>query len=149
MIAVLSSLIVLQSTPAFAQEIAQGGDVSIIQDNGVNYRVHVFNSDDTLTINTPTDLEYLIVGGGGSGGSAGPYGGGGGGGAGGMLTGSLTNQADGTYNIVVGEGGASISSPHTPGNQGADSSAFGFTAFGGGRGGSGNNGGATNGGSGG
>ena len=134
---------------AQAQQIAVGGDESIIVDNGVTYRVHVFESDGTLTLNTPIDLEYLIVGGGGSGGSAGPYGGGGGGGAGGMLTGTLTNQTADSYSITVGQGGADIVDNHTPGNEGGDSSAFGLTAVGGGRGGSGNQGGATDGGSGG
>jgi hypothetical protein len=79
-------------------------------------------------------VEYLIVAGGGSGGS---YVGGGGGG-GGVLQGSVAIGQQ-SYTITVGDGGASAGSisvaQNIQGNNGGNSSAFGFTAIGGGGGG--------------
>jgi hypothetical protein len=81
-----------------------------------------------------TEVEYLIVAGGGSGGS---YVGGGGGG-GGVLQGSFVVGQQ-SYTITVGAGGASAGSisvaQNIQGNNGGNSSAFGFTAVGGGGGG--------------
>jgi len=81
-----------------------------------------------------TAVEYLIVAGGGSGGS---YVGGGGGG-GGVLQGSV-DIGQQSYTITVGAGGASAGSTSVKqsiqGNNGGNSSAFGFTALGGGGGG--------------
>jgi hypothetical protein len=79
-------------------------------------------------------VEYLIVAGGGSGGS---YVGGGGGG-GGVLQGSFVVGQQ-SYTITVGAGGVSVGSTiaqqSIQGNNGGNSSAFGFTAIGGGGGG--------------
>lgn len=98
------------------------------------YRVHTFTTTGTLTVaGDRSNIQYLLVGGGGGGGSsesntsAGD--GGGGGGAGGMLVGSISTLASGEYNVVVGAGGAGMTS-------GGDTSFNNIVAFGGGRGGS-------------
>jgi hypothetical protein len=75
------------------------------------------------------NCEILVVGGGGSGGSG--YGGGGGGGAGGLVHGFY--DMGGSYDVVIGDGGASASSAQ--GNNGEDSSLGLVTAVGGGGGG--------------
>ena len=81
---------------------ATGG--TVIEDG--NYQIHVFTSNDTLTIGPggPYDVDYLVVAGGGSGGSGGGPGGGGGG-AGGLLTGSSLTLNVGNHSITVGDGG--------------------------------------------
>ncbi len=77
-------------------------------------------------------LEILIVGGGGSGGGSNV---GGGGGAGGLIHKTDISVVEGqSYSIIVGAGGAESSSI---GNDGEDSSGFGYTAKGGGGGGGG------------
>jgi len=76
------------------------------------------------------NVEVLVVAGGGSGGIE--FGGGGGGG--GIIYKSGEVVAAGDYPIVVGAGGASVSS-RIQGNSGNNSTAFGNTAFGGGGGG--------------
>lgn len=84
-------------------------------------------------------IEYLIVAGGGSGGSGtgGGQQGNGGGGAGGLLSGTyILTPGSLPETITVGLGGASVSGASF-GINGANSSAFGFTAIGGG-GGAGN-----------
>lgn len=74
---------------------------------------------------------YLIVAGGGSG----AIGVGSGGGAGGLLSGTATLSFGTNYAVVVGAGGASVtSSSPTDGNSGSNSTALGLTAIGGGRG---------------
>lgn len=78
---------------------------------------------------------YEIVGGGASGGLPGSgQGPGGGGGAGGKRTGVFSVTPGTIYTIVVGRGGAAISSPG-PGNPGENSSFDTIVAEGGGRGG--------------
>lgn len=62
------------------------------------YKVHVFTSSGTFTIDRQTSIDYLVVAGGGGGGD-------GGGGAGGLLTGTLT-LSSGTHTVVIGAGGA-------------------------------------------
>jgi hypothetical protein len=101
-------------------------------DQGRTWRAHQFTTVGTNTLNiiNPGDgyLEYLIVAGGGSGGSRHA----GGGGGGGVLVGSTT-VSSGPYTIVVGAGGAGPVG-NVIGNNGSNSTAFGFTAIGGGRG---------------
>lgn len=75
-------------------------------------------------------VNYLIVAGGG-GGSAG------GGGAGGLLSNTVSVSPGNSYPIIVGSGGAGNGSSSVNANNGANSSAFGFTAIGGGGGGNG------------
>jgi hypothetical protein len=82
------------------------------------------------------NVSYLIVAGGGGGS-------GGGGGAGGLLANVTTVNPGTNYTVVVGSGGGGTGGS-TNGTNGANSTAFGFTAIGGGGGG---NGGAANSGS--
>ena len=98
------------------------------------YRIHTFTTvgNSTFTISSSessTTIEYLIVGGGGAGGDDI----GGGGGAGGLLTGT-TSISNGSFTIVVGDGGASTQGTENTGRglDGNNSSAFGFTALKGG-----------------
>ena len=74
-------------------------------------------------------IEVLIVAGGGSGGVDN----GGGGGGGGVISTALNISVSTAYSIVVGAGGAARlgSSDDGPGNNGANSTAFGYTAIGG------------------
>ena len=100
--------------------------------DGSNYRVHVFTStgNNSFVVNTPGEIEYLIVAGGASGGH-------GGGGAGGLLRG-ITEVTPQTYTITVGAGGAArpvgTRGQAEEGINGDNSVAFGLTAIGGGRG---------------
>lgn len=77
-------------------------------------------------------IEALIVAGGGSGGVDN----GGGGGGGGVILTGLNISVNTAYSIVVGAGGAARlgTSDDGPGNNGANSTAFGYTAIGGGGG---------------
>jgi uncharacterized repeat protein (TIGR01451 family) len=119
------------------------------------FRVHVFEQNGTFTLDRTRDIDYLIVGGGGGGGAIA----GGGGGAGGLRQGTQTNQAAGSYPVIVGLGGAGDNRTSTPdapvdgGGNGNPSSVFGVEAAGGGGGGTFNfdsfNGAGRNGGSGG
>jgi hypothetical protein len=74
-------------------------------------------------------IEALIVAGGGSGGVDN----GGGGGGGGVISTALIISVNTAYSIVVGAGGAARlgSSDDGPGNNGGNSTAFGYTAIGG------------------
>jgi hypothetical protein len=132
------------TTPELNQIIAAGGLVEDVDIDGVNYRVHTFNSSGNfvvLSAGSAPDLEYLIVAGGGGGGANG----GAGGGAGGVLHnigGTPYVVSEETYPIVVGSGGINstgggLTSTYTAGSNGTNSVAFGVTAFGGGLGGNG------------
>lgn len=118
---------------------ATGGDsTNDITVNGESYKVHLFTTTGTGTLNVAQggEVEYLIVAGGGGGGGRH----GGGGGAGGVLYGKTYLDA-GSYSITVGAGGTRGSDTVTgptgdaalPEN-GGDSHAFGLLAFGGGGG---------------
>ena len=106
---------------------AAGGDTVFSSDT---HKIHTFQNGGTFTMYTSGSIEYLIVAGGGAGATTD----GGGGGAGGVLTGSQTLSA-GSYTIVVGGGGSFVNVNDRAGNNGTNSSAFGFTAIGGGGGG--------------
>jgi hypothetical protein len=101
-----------------------------INDNGL-----VFCLDAASKKTYPTDgldVEYLVVAGGGGGGSRDS----GAGGAGGLLTGAgNVTIATGTYNVVVGAGGAAGVGNGSGAGNGSDSSFLGTTSTGGGRGG--------------
>jgi len=82
-------------------------------------------------------INYLIVAGGGGGGLSSPNYSGGGGGAGGLISGTGINVTPGTqYSVVVGAG-AAIQASNSFGNNGSNSTAFGYVALGGGGGGGG------------
>lgn len=149
--------ILLGNYPPKVYADASGGNLVVAS----GYKTHTFSSVGTSTFQVTVAgyFEFLIVAGGGGGGNGINYCGGGG--AGGVLyygaessgssngtpkqpNGSPQWLAVGTYNIVVGAGGAVATN-------GGNSSAFGYTAIGGGAGSSsyataGNNGGSGGGG---
>lgn len=108
-------------------------------DNGVTYAVWVYETPGTFVFTPPagvTSVDYLLVGGGGGGagqGNSTGYFNPGGGGAGGVLQATYT-LSNAPYTILVGAGGLG-SADTGPGANGANSTAFGFTALGGGGGG--------------
>jgi hypothetical protein len=110
------------------QVVATGGEYNYISSG---HSLHVFKTSGTFTVTDGGILEYLIIGGGGGGGSDM----GGGGGAGGYLAGSMTLAA-GTYDIVVGAGGAGAPAGigQVRGYNGENTVAIGLTAIGGGGG---------------
>jgi hypothetical protein len=77
-----------------------------------------------------TICDILIVGGGGGGGASI----GSGGGAGGLISATSISISAGSYNIIVGKGGACAVNYLARGANGNNSSAFGYTAYGGGGG---------------
>lgn len=147
---------------AFEPIIATGGAEYSISIDGVEWRVHSFTSNGSLSVSSTGSLgtvDYLVVAGGGGGGG---YYSGGGGGAGGLLT-SISGEVSGggvlpgqmseitniDYLVTVGLGGAGGTGDSSASGQNGQNSSFnGLTAIGGGGGGSGGLSGA-NGGSGG
>ena len=118
-----------QPTFSFTAMDASGGNATYT--NG-DYKIHVFTSPGTFTVNTvgtTGDVEYVIVAGGGGGGCNH----GGAGGAGGFFTGVSTLTAQG-YPISVGSGGAGATTDGTSGSVGGPSSFNSITAQGGGAG---------------
>ena len=85
---------------AHAQTLATGGTITRYRENTTNFIAHAFTSSDTLTVNTGTDVEYVLVAGGGGGGGGWE---GAGGGAGGVLIGRA-NLSAAEYTITVGAG---------------------------------------------
>jgi hypothetical protein len=84
-------------------------------------------------VGDPYTFDVLIVAGGGSGG----YQFGGGGGGGGVIATNVTLVPNVTYSIIIGAGASPSAGPSTNGQyNGANTTAFGFTAVGGGQGGS-------------
>jgi hypothetical protein len=136
------------------QAYANGGTVTTITQNGVNYRVHTFTSSGTLSVTQSGSVEVLVVAGGGGGGNNHA----GGGGAGGLIFDNsyyvINNQS---ITVTIGAGGTSPILNYSPVTNG-NNSVFGtLTAIGGGGGGSrndsnnnspGNNGGSGGGGGG-
>ncbi len=107
--------------------VASGGTGTTFGD----YTVRKFIANDTLTVTSPGNIDYLVVGGGGSGGGGDANGGGGGGGGGGgVVYQTGQNITIGSHAVTVGVGGTSGYWGVTGGN-----SVFqGFTALGGGGG---------------
>jgi hypothetical protein len=110
-----------------------GGTTSIQNIDGTDYVIHEFTASDTLTVNTATTVDVLVVGGGGGGGgSDGANQQTGGGGGGGQVNYQASQSlADGSYTIIVGSGGGGGGSSSDAGAYGGTSSAAGFTAIGG------------------
>jgi hypothetical protein len=112
--------------------VATGGTITF----SGNFKIHSFTTtgNTTFTITAPyiIQLQVLVVGGGGSGGASND---GGGGGAGGVIN-TTINISNGSYTIVVGDGGQGLlyNAYNLDGNDGANSSAFGYLGFGGGGG---------------
>lgn len=102
-----------------------GGVTSSYTSGTYSYMVHTFLSDDTVEVIGTGDIDYLMVGGGGGGGYPG------GGGAGGLITGTKT-ITEGSYPLVVGDGG---NGSGNYGFAGGDTTFDDLTAYGGGGGG--------------
>jgi hypothetical protein len=137
--------------PASASITVPAAELGIVRTNIVDrkYNSGIWSLSDSydrrlenIWPTTNLDLKYLIIGGGGSGGAN--LGGGGGGGE--FVEGSLS--VSGSYDIVVGAGGAAVTGNGTAGNDGGTSTFNGISAIGGG-GGHGNGGNGRDGGSGG
>jgi hypothetical protein len=123
-----------------------GGRVETYNQNGKNYRAHIFTIDsENEFVVTPemenVPIEYLIIGGGGSGASnkTGNKTGSGGGGAGGVLH-NIGQQpfylTAGTYQVIVGAGGTTSYNEGNGFNGGNSSiNGTGLVAIGGGGGG--------------
>ena len=125
------------------QAYANGGTITTITQNGVNYRVHTFTSSGTLSVTQSGSVEVLMVAGGGGGGSAADslWEAGGGGGAGGLIHSTGFDVTDGTnYTVTIGGGGAgglnqtNIAPSNRSGN-GSNTTFSTLTAVGGGGGG--------------
>lgn len=107
------------------------------------YTIHTFTSGGSLVVSSSLNADVIIIGGGGGGGAQHAAGGG----AGGMLAVNSLSVGTGSYSIAVGAGGNGCPAYGTysgwSGQDGGNSSAFGYTALGGGAGGgtNGNNGG--------
>ena len=115
---------------------ANGGTVSTVSIDGINYRVHTFTTSGTLTVIESGFAEVLVVAGGGPGGGQGGNDGSGGGGAGGLVFNSAFELTVGnSMNVVIGAGGAGVSAA-TKGQNGSNSVIGSITAIGGGAGGS-------------
>jgi hypothetical protein len=112
--------------------IATGGTITF----SGNFKIHTFTTvgSTNFVVSQPsiTQIQVLIVGGGGSGGASND---GGGGGAGGVINMTI-NISNGSYTIVVGDGGQGLlyNAYNLDGNDGSNSSAFGYLGFGGGGG---------------
>jgi hypothetical protein len=125
------------------QAFANGGTVTTLTQNGINYRVHTFNSSGTLSVTKGGDVEVLMVAGGGGGGSAADsyWETGGGGGAGGLIHNTGFPVTDGTnYTVTIGAGGIgglsqTAISPSNRSGDGSNTTFSTLTAVGGGGGG--------------
>jgi hypothetical protein len=125
------------------QAYANGGTVTTLTQNGINYRVHTFNSSGTLSVTKGGDVEVLMVAGGGGGGSAADsfWETGGGGGAGGLIHNTGFPVTDGTnYTVTIGAGGAgglnqTNTTPSNRSGNGNNTTFSTLTAVGGGGGG--------------
>lgn len=87
---------------------------------GKTYKVHIFTSSASATVNTPGFCDVLLVGGGG-GGSRVDSNSGGGGGGGGHLEIANAYLSTGTLTVTVGAGGATSDTVNLPGYYGGTS----------------------------
>jgi hypothetical protein len=115
-----------------------GGTTSIQNIDGTDYVIHEFTASDTLTVNTATTVDVLVVGGGGAASYfSAPGSGGQGGGGGGVNEQFSVSVSASNYTITVGAAGLSNQgngSPSAPTVAAEASSALGFVANGGGTG---------------
>ncbi len=132
----VAGLLWLSALTAASAQVTGGCEVKEYTDDDGRWVAHIFRETGDLVVDSPIEVEYLIVAGGGAGGSSGRASTGvGGGGAGGLLQGTIMLPAD-SHSVTVGEGGEPSTSRSSPGGNGENSSAFGLTAIGGGGGGS-------------
>ena len=100
----------------------QGGTAFGYTSGSTSYLSNTFTGSGTLTVNSTSNIEFMVVsggGGGGGGGAGSSWNGvsgdcGGGGGAGGLVTGTRTSVTPGTYTITIGGGGAGTPGVSTP-----------------------------------
>jgi hypothetical protein len=116
------------------QAFANGGTVSTVIENGINYRVHTFTSSGTLSVVYPGKMEVLCVAGGGGGGA---YAAGAGAGAGGLIYNTDYSVTTGNKTVTVGAGGAGQDYTVTNPSNGSNSVMDSLTSVGGGYGGQG------------
>lgn len=118
-----AGVVIIRYISSFSNASATGGNVSTFG----AYNIHSFTSNGvfSLTADSPTIVEYLIVGGGGGSNQTS-----GGGGGGGVMAGAL-ELSGGTYTVTVGSGGGMGTTSATGGVDGTASSALGITARGG------------------
>ena len=135
---------------------AIGGTITNYTNNGVNYRVHTFTSNDKFSVLNSSSVQadiLVISGGGGGGGGNGANDGGGGGGAGGFIIQNSYTLSPQSYDITIGAGGSGGGTSSTGSNGGTSSFGGLITPVGGGAGGgpntNGNSGGSGGGGGGG
>lgn len=102
---------------------ATGGTVTEITDpsDGLNYTVHTFTGNGTLTVTVGGEFEYFVLPGGGAGANSADTRAGNGGGAGGYPVSGTQVIEPGTLAVVVGAGGAPVSAA-SPGGNGGNSS---------------------------
>jgi len=116
---------------------AAGGVTNRVERAGGSFLTHTFAENGTFTMAGSGVVEFLLVGGGGGGGdTAWPTANdgyeGAGGGAGGVVHCKRMLLDAGTYEIVVGAGGAANASASAALSNGKDTLAFAYTAYGGG-----------------
>lgn len=112
--------------------IITGGDVTDVNIDGVDYRVHTFNTSGELVVTQEITVEFMLGAGAGGGGYVDSSAGGGGGAGGLKPPTQITLQPD-TYPIVVGAGGPGAKTgTSTNGSSGSNSMALGFSMIGGG-----------------
>jgi hypothetical protein len=137
---VFTLLLTLIYAPQIKALTATGGNITTIIDinDGLNYTVHTFYSNETFAPTGTGTIQTLIVAGGGSGGgSAANDIAGGGGGAGGLIYNS-SYYVDSDLSVIVGSGGI-FAGGYVNGTSGGNSSigtaTYNLTAVGGGGGG--------------
>jgi len=119
---------------------ASGGYEGYFISGSQEYKYHLFTGSATLQVQKGTidNVEIYVVGGGGGGGNRNTTRGAGGGGGGGVNYTTTGRLFQGTYNVVVGKGGADQTTTNTNGLNGSPSSFIGsnlsMTATGGGGG---------------
>jgi hypothetical protein len=111
---------------------ASGGTVGTFSTGGSTYKYHRFTSSGTFTVDYGGSIDILIVAGGGGGGGGRHAAGAG---AGGLIYQTSVSVTPGTNSIQIGAGGSGGGYPSGASTNGANSSAFGYTAIGGGAGG--------------
>lgn len=121
---------------------ATGGSISDVTIDGNEYRIHAFTSTGSSAFNVTNlgnisdKIDFALVAGGGAGGTFS-----GGAGAGGVVVGTDFDVSVQNYSLTVGNGAKTRAPSYpgdnqgNPGQNGQDSTAFGFTAKGGGGGG--------------
>ena len=108
--------------------VATGGTETTETIAGQQYKIHTFTSSGTFSVTQEGSIDFLLAAGGGGGRDGGGAGQGGGGGAGGVNFVNDVLIENGTYNVVIGGGGAA--------NANGNNSIFGkFLSWGGGAGG--------------